>query len=166
MVCVMSKGQIQLYYQNKNYGKNLSSIRFGLHELINHNYSMYEMSSWSVLLNFHLNDTSHFWKLFLAWNIVLHNFSQFWTVFPSFGWEKLGKTGLSQFIPFRTGKTGFGREKPNPGAGPAKFHVGPASFSSFSCLIIFIDELRASKFSNLNAKTATDAYLHHSASMS
>ena len=47
-----------------------------------------------------------------------HNFSQFWTVFPSFGREKLGKTGLSQFIPFWTGKTGFGREKPNPGDKP------------------------------------------------
>ena len=42
------------------------------------------------------------------------SFSQFWTVFPSFGREKLGKTGLSQFIPFWTAKTGFGREKPNP----------------------------------------------------
>ena len=46
--------------------------------------------------------------------MVLHNFSQFWTVFPSFGWEKLGKTGLAQFILFWTGKIGFGREKPNP----------------------------------------------------
>ena len=36
----------------------------------------------------------------------------------------------------------------------AKFLVGPASFSSFSCFKIFIDEFRASKFSNLNAKTA------------
>ena len=43
-----------------------------------------------------------------------YSFSQFWTVFPSFGREKLGKTGLSQFIPFWTEKTGFGREKPNP----------------------------------------------------
>ena len=43
-----------------------------------------------------------------------YSFSQFWTVFPSFGREKLGKTGLSQFIPFQTAKTGFGREKPNP----------------------------------------------------
>ena len=60
-------------------------------------------------------DTSHFGELFGAWNIVLHNFSQFWTVFPSFGREELGKTGLSQFIPFWTGKTGFGWEKPNPG---------------------------------------------------
>ena len=65
------------------------------------------------LLNFCL--INHiFWKLFLAWNIVLHNFPQFWTVFPSFGREKLGKTGLSQFIPFWTVKTSFGREKPNP----------------------------------------------------
>ena len=55
-----------------------------------------------------------FWGTFEAWKIVQHNFSQFWTVFPSFGREKLGKTGLSQFIPFWTGKTGFGREKPNP----------------------------------------------------
>ena len=46
--------------------------------------------------------------------IWVMSFSQFWTVFPSFGREKLGKTGLSQFIPFWTGKTGFGREKPNP----------------------------------------------------
>ena len=61
-----------------------------------------------------LFDTSHFVELFEAWKIVQHNFSQFWTVFPSFGREKLGKTGLSQFIPFWTGKTGFGREKPNP----------------------------------------------------
>ena len=60
-----------------------------------------------------LFDTSHFGELFEAWKIVQHNFSQFWTVFPSFGREKLGKTGLSQFIPFWTGKTGFGREKPN-----------------------------------------------------
>ena len=37
---------------------------------------------------------SHFWTLFLALNIVLHNFSQFWTVFPSFGREKLGKTSI------------------------------------------------------------------------
>ena len=61
-----------------------------------------------------LFDTSHFGELFEAGKIVQHNFSQFWTVFPSFGREKLGKTGLSQFIPFWTGKTGFGREKPNP----------------------------------------------------
>ena len=45
-----------------------------------------------------------------------NSFSQFWTVFPSFGREKLGKTGLSQFIPFWTAKTGFRREKPNPGS--------------------------------------------------
>ena len=63
-----------------------------------------------------LFNTSHFGELFEAWKIVQHNFSQFWTVFPSFGREKLGKTGLSQFIPFWTGKTGFGREKPNPGS--------------------------------------------------
>ena len=29
--------------------------------------------------------------------IWVMNFSQFWTVFPSFGREKLGKTGLSHF---------------------------------------------------------------------
>ena len=39
-------------------------------------------------------------------------------------------------------------------AGPASFPFGPASFSSFSCLKIFKDEFRASKFWNLNAKTA------------
>ena len=38
-------------------------------------------------------------------------------------------------------------------AGPASFPFGPASFSSFSCLKIFEDEFRASKFWNLNAKT-------------
>ena len=43
-----------------------------------------------------LFNKSHFW-IFLAWNIVLHNFSQFWTVFPTFGWDKLWKTGLSHF---------------------------------------------------------------------
>ena len=43
-----------------------------------------------------------------------YSFCRFWTVFPSFGREKLGKTGLSQFIPFWTAKTGFGREKNNP----------------------------------------------------
>ena len=45
-----------------------------------------------------------FQKLFAARNIV----------FPSFGREKLGKTGLSQFIPFWTAKTGFGLEKTQP----------------------------------------------------
>ena len=39
-------------------------------------------------------------------------------------------------------------------AGPASFPVGPASFPSFSCLKVVKDEIRAGKFSNLNAMTA------------
>ena len=48
---------------------------------------------------------------------------------------------------------GLRPEATKNGAGPAKFSVGPASFSSISYLKIFIDGFRASKFSNLNAKT-------------
>ena len=44
-------------------------------------------------------------------------------------------------------------------AGPASFPFRPASFSSFSCLKIFKDEFRASKFWNLNAKTGLLALL-------
>ena len=42
-----------------------------------------------------------------------YSFSQFWTVFPSFGWEKLAKTGLSQFIPLN-GKNRFWTGKNQP----------------------------------------------------
>ena len=54
---------------------------------------------WNELLicpvNFSFN--TYFWKLFAAWNIVSHSFSQFWTVFPSFGREKQVYPSLSHF---------------------------------------------------------------------
>ena len=44
-----------------------------------------------------LFDPSQFWKLFPPWNIVLHNFSQFWIVLSSFGQEKQVYPSLSHF---------------------------------------------------------------------
>ena len=57
---------------------------------------------------------STFLEAFSAWNIVLYTFSQFRSVFLSFGWEK---TGLSQFFTFWTWKKRFCTLKsqvPNP----------------------------------------------------
>ena len=44
-------------------------------------------------------------------------------------------------------------------AGPASFPVGPASFPSFSCLKVVKDEIRAGKFSNLNAMTGITGWI-------
>ena len=54
---------------------------------------------WNELLICPVNFSfdTYFWKLFAAWNIIPHSFSQFWTVFPSFGREKQVYPSLSHF---------------------------------------------------------------------
>ena len=93
---------------------------------------------WHILFNFSLIVT--FQKRFAARNIVFLSFGQFFPILDGKNWEK---TGLSQFIPFWTGKTGFGREKPNPVPNWWHSHLNSTLLTSvsYSCFTPHIDGL-------------------------